>query len=146
MTTEEIPPALPTEAQIATPVGSFVLITMPDGSTWETTTKSKPWKRVDGSWAVFVTGKSGCYDVSRVKLDKVKGVTYECLRLELEAERGHRVRAEGNAELLSKRAREAERDREIAAARARALQDELAEVKKDLEAIRAAATRNGFLY
>jgi hypothetical protein len=47
--------------------GIGVLVKLDDGRLWHTKTRSEAWKLGDGQPMVMLDGKSGGYDLSRVK-------------------------------------------------------------------------------
>lgn len=47
--------------------GEAVVVTRDDGSTWETRTRSEPWKLGGHTWVVQLKGLAGCYALERVR-------------------------------------------------------------------------------
>jgi hypothetical protein len=50
------------------PSGSTVHVRLDDGSTITTRTRSDPWQLGHGAWVVMLDGRTGGYDLSRVRL------------------------------------------------------------------------------
>lgn len=49
------------------PVGLAVVVTLDDGSQFQTTTRSEPWQLGHGEWVVLVEGIVGGYVLRRVR-------------------------------------------------------------------------------
>lgn len=60
---QAIPAAMKTIAS-----GTAVEVTLDDGSTQQTATRSEPWQLGDGSWVVMLEGRIGGYDLARVSV------------------------------------------------------------------------------
>ena len=50
------------------PEGTAVMLLLDAGSKVATKTRSKPWQLGHGAWVVLVEGKSGGWDLNRVKV------------------------------------------------------------------------------
>ncbi len=50
------------------PEGTAVTVTLDDGSTWETTTRSAPWLLGGHTAVIMLEGKSGGYALERVRV------------------------------------------------------------------------------
>lgn len=48
-------------------VGTGVVVTRDDGSTFTTRTRSKPWQLGHGGWVVSLVGAAGCFDLDRIE-------------------------------------------------------------------------------
>jgi len=47
--------------------GEFVIVTKDDGSTFETKTRSEPWKLGGHTWVIQLEGIAGCYALDRIE-------------------------------------------------------------------------------
>lgn len=53
-------------AHTALPSGTRVQVTLDDGSSWQTKTRSEPWRLASGHWVVLIEGRVGGYSLDRV--------------------------------------------------------------------------------
>lgn len=59
--------AVAADVLVPMPVGTPVWLTLDNGSTVETFTRSRPWYLPSGTWVILVEGRTGGWDCSRVR-------------------------------------------------------------------------------